>query len=277
MEKYYLVGSLADVAAEPEKGWYDNYRKQFPCGHRISEFPMDVIVEIVGENVPLNVIFGPAILFARLDLLEALGKDFDKFISLGKLYYRSGEILKQYRTIGACDPLQIRGEPNSKRHFCSQCETFRYYALGNLYILKKDLTGQPLYYETQGGFVVNEEIRQHLRSRHWDKLYIDEIPVLDKPKDGLPEDLKTLNIILPHDLISLVGWRGRPLSEVRDLIKPLVSKYSEELVDALTAKLFEVDNDLDNPLVNLTEKGKQLAQAILGEPPVDQSLTKAKE
>jgi hypothetical protein len=269
MEKYFLVGSATTDPSQPEEQWYESYVRSNPCIHNPPSVAPDVPVDYLGEDLALNFVQGVVIDYARLDLLEILGPAAEEYLTLGKLLDRTGKVIPQYRTLGSFNPLWVRGNRKSANGFCSQCGELLYFALGKPYVLRQDLTGQPLYYGTQEGLIVNEALADRIREKHFKKIYVRELPVLERPRDGLPADLRHLTpASLPYvvDLVRLVGWQGRPVAEVRVLIEPLVKRYTPQLIDETTKELYEVDSDRDPPLVQLTEQGRKLALEILGPP-----------
>jgi hypothetical protein len=159
---------------------------------------MDVTIEDLGANLALNFVDVALLQFARSDFLTALGPAADKHLTLGRLFWPSGEQLQGFHVLGSTSTLTIRGGPRSRREFCPTCGVLQYYAIGRSYLLRTDLTGQPLYFSDEcGGLIATNEIAARLRRHMWAKVRIYEIAVRDKPMDGLPLDLGEIK---PSDL-----------------------------------------------------------------------------
>jgi hypothetical protein len=197
MDNYFQIETLVSDFSEPEQGWFAAYRAKFPCLHRESPVAIDVKLSYIGEDLPMNFVGGVVINYARLDLLGALGAAVERCLTLAGVFDRAGRALPNYRTLGAPNSLPVRGGPESTRQFCPTCGTFLYCARGKRYVLRNDLTGQPLYHSGDLGLIVTEELAECLRHRKWKKLYFRKLPVLDEPRDGLPVDLRELR---PEDL-----------------------------------------------------------------------------
>jgi hypothetical protein len=193
MNHYYLVGSLAKRPAYAERSWYDRFRQTFPCLHRKPSESLDVVVQELGQDTPLNFVQGVVINYARTDFLEALGIDPTPWLCFGNLLNLDADILNDYRTLGSHSELQIRGGPRSTRTWCAKCGRFLYYAIGDLYVLSANVTGQPIYYPTQGFLVINADLHARLIKHKWKSVYFIRLPVLEKPRDDLPCDFKDLH------------------------------------------------------------------------------------
>jgi hypothetical protein len=193
VDTLYLAYTKARAPVYAEETWESAFRKKYPCLHRPSDKPMDVTVAWPIDDAPLNVIMVVGLHVIRSDLLEALRPFAEKHLLFANLYCPSGESIDRFRVVGSTGKMRIRGGPTSTRDFCPRCGQFLYYPRGRWYLLRSDLTGQPVYSgEGLMGLVVNEKLYNRIRARRFRKLGLRAIPVRDEPLDGLPADLSKL-------------------------------------------------------------------------------------
>jgi hypothetical protein len=195
MTDYYRLDSAAKRPAVADSDWEASYRKMYPCLHRpwgVANEAMDVVVQDLGENVVLNIVSVALITIAREELLDVLRPAADKYLRFGRIFDRAGRPLPSV-TLGSRDRLQMRGGPTSTCQFCPRCGIVLYYPMPKWYLLKSDITGQPLYYGSEmTSLIVETSLARKVKKRGWKKLYITKLPVLEEPLDGLPRDLRTV-------------------------------------------------------------------------------------
>lgn len=79
----------------------------------------------------------------------------------------------------------------------------------------------------------------------------------------------------PHltDLVRLLGWRGLPLPEVRERLKPLIDQYGQATIEAATEEIVQIDRARDPPMARLAQSIHHLIRPLPGPPPEDARCT----
>jgi hypothetical protein len=72
----------------------------------------------------------------------------------------------------------------------------------------------------------------------------------------------------PHlsELVLRIGYQALPVSETRDKLAPLVTKYGKEKINAAIKEVLVVDPSQQPPLARLTEVARRAAWQLLGPP-----------
>jgi hypothetical protein len=127
----------------------------------------------------------------RNDLYRFLCPEAEQWLRFGRLSDCKGRVVKELRTFDGEPRLRIRGGAQSTCHFCPDCGQLLYWPWPpeEYHILAADVDGRPIYRATSGSLVINDAIRDRFRVRRWPKLTIEEISVVDDPRDGLPHNL----------------------------------------------------------------------------------------
>jgi hypothetical protein len=189
-ERYFEVEPTSKDFAEVDDSFYLQFLERFPCRHRNPPKAIDICLRHRGEDVALTFAEGVVVSLARLDFLEALDDDYLKWLTLGRVFDRAGKLIPDLKTLGSRGkPLIVRGNAASTREFCPVCKSLQYFPLGTHYILRADLTGQPIYHKPAVGIIVNEGLCERLKRQRFKRIRYQELAILDKPRDGLPIDL----------------------------------------------------------------------------------------
>lgn len=194
MDNYYLISSLSMGAADPWEPWYEEFRETWLCHGCLTPKPgleeVDVYLDTVPDNTPLNFVGGALISYARRDFFECVGlEEIDNTLYLGRVFDSEGKEYKNFVSYRGKSILHVRGNEQSTYRICDVCGAKLYFALGRKYIMADRLTGSNLYKgDGTGDLIVNETLYERIASKRWRKLAIQKLPVLEKPVDGR-EDL----------------------------------------------------------------------------------------
>ena len=199
---FYGISTLTDDPAEADIDWDKEATKKWAnrCGHWKKDHPLDIKLQHIGENLPINFVHHPGdFLFAKIDFLEAIDPQISIYFQFGHLYDKQGRKIEGFMTFRAREPkysIIIRGGPNSDRNFCKGCGRFGYMPLPKFYILQQNLGDSEIYQGNFPDLILSERVFKRL-SRWTDepqknKLDIRKLPIISKPNDGLPIDLSSL-------------------------------------------------------------------------------------
>ena len=198
MNRYYYLSSGAKLLLEPTEEWQAEYRQRFPCLHRPTEDPIDIMIKGPLEDIPLNFVRYALISVIRSDLLKTLNPEASEHLLFGRVFDRSLRLLPDLKTIGSRSRYFLRGGPKSSQCFCPNCGMFLYHPLGSWYLLERDIDGRPIYSGRYLlGLVIGDEIYARVRKKRWKKLFVSRLKIASEPLDGLPADLSKVK---PADL-----------------------------------------------------------------------------
>ncbi len=184
------------VAIEPKSscecahGWCEEFRKRHVCSgcgaleRSLRERPVDVRVEYTPDASAVNFASPIPVGIIRMDFLALLGAEAADCLLLGQVLDRSGSPIPGFSTFVGKKPLVVRGGPESTRRYCDTCGRFVYYPLGNDYVMRQTLTGQPVY-EGGASLVMTPELSRRIERGKWKGIYITRLPIRDEPLDGI--------------------------------------------------------------------------------------------
>lgn len=161
------------------------------CNHpRPDVGPVDVTVQDPGpEDPPINFVFGFGIPVVEKAFIESfeVGPIANDLI-LGKVFREDGAALSDWLTVRGRQSLIVRGTTNVSHRTCSECGRNVYFAMGPRYLFPSPPSQHEIFVSDLSGLIVSEGLLRKLALNKWPKLMVDELPVLDSPRDGI-EDL----------------------------------------------------------------------------------------
>jgi hypothetical protein len=194
---YYFLWPTANEGVRVSKEWKAelDLTNRFACGHRRRWYqPNPVVIENVGSDVPLSYTDQTVQNVIRDDLRDALSPPLGDVCDFGALVdVVNGYIRDRWTLLWKMTPVIIRGK-TSFHWFCPVCRQMYYSARSGRHVLRSDLGNAAIVLSDGLGLIVREDIHDRvLKGRHWPELSISRLLVLDKPRDGFPADLSTLN------------------------------------------------------------------------------------
>jgi hypothetical protein len=167
---------------------------------------MDAVVDNNPRQTDLDLI---AVNCGRVRLLsthfiEVVGAPIvERTAFLGQLNDASGFVHDRYRTaIARNDPVIIRGPEKSNVGLCQECKRLLYWPIGDRYVLRADLPEEEFFFSDGNIFCTREFYEKRIKPAEFARLEVLNVPVLDHPKDGLPEKKSDLisGLELTHKL-----------------------------------------------------------------------------
>jgi hypothetical protein len=169
---------------------YEEARKSWLCMGCCSPKPsireVDVYLDALPENIPLNFVNGCGLGIAKKAFLLELGEtEAQRDLYLGRVYDPDGNQLDEYVSYHSYPEIIVRGDQHANYHRCIECGRIRYFAMGRQYLYPFPSSKESsIYYKGNGGLVITIDLFQRLNLAQWCKLAVDPLPVLDEPLDG---------------------------------------------------------------------------------------------
>jgi len=201
--KLFLIHSKSPVIF-PSDQWRQEFKREHIClGYGCSrvlpfvykkKMGIDIYIDEKPNIAALNIVY-PEIDVARRDFLELFEHEVNDYLKTGSVFLSDGTLLDQYITFCGERRLFLRGSDKSQyMGQCKHCGQYRYVPRHPLYILAGSYFEQPIYQPCgPNGLIVNEELCGRIEKGKWKGIYITELPIVDKPKDGVDE--------IPNDLV----------------------------------------------------------------------------
>ena len=155
------------------------------------EGPIDVYL---GEKPPpavLNIVFGlGGTGIARADFLLAFGERVaEQYLHLGRVFGPIDSETPNFVSFRGRTTALIRGDEESTyRGRCEACNELLYFPMGERYLLTRPQGFADMMVSQFGCLIVSESLLRTIRADEWDELAIDELPIFEEPRDGLPKD-----------------------------------------------------------------------------------------
>lgn len=157
------------------------------CGYpRPDDQAIDVSLQDSEPKGSLNFVNGCGVPLARKALLLSLGQEvISRDLYIGRVFGKNGSLLTDWVTYRGKNRLIIRGTRNVSFRRCADCGRPVYFAMGNRYLCPPPAEGC-LYESDLMGLIVPAGLIERLAIAQWPSIAIDELPVMESPKDGLP-------------------------------------------------------------------------------------------
>jgi len=184
-------------SCDADKFWLKEFCANHVCpGYGCGEiFPearkraIDIRLKEPPDISAVNVAEPPGVCIARRDFLALFGDEVCKYLKLGRVFLGDNTLLHGFVTFLGDRQILLRGAHNSRSSGrCKICGQVRYWPAYPWYIVKDCLRGQPLYESWPlDGLIITEELKARIEKGRWKGIYITKLPVLDEPRDGIPE------------------------------------------------------------------------------------------
>lgn len=158
--------------------------------------PLDIVIR--GAPPKATKVFVPIVEHSIIErrLLDIIGWDVvGPAVVISRLFDGSGKEYGEFCVIRPRQWICIRanrvGVDSGPLH-CPQCGRCFGTIWGNrrVYVVRTSLGEGPLWASNLHSLLVDEEVYQRLRTHRWRRLIFDRIPIVDKPRDGLPEHIE---------------------------------------------------------------------------------------
>lgn len=174
----------------------DFARKNWLCTGCRSPRPkmttIDVHLQDIEPTGDINVVFGFGIPLIRKEIIMEFDQKFIKRdLYIGRVFNRDDKELTDWVTFRARQRLIIRGSKHAGTRKCEQCGRILYFAMGSRYLCPSPENVEVLSESDLCGLIIPEQIYNNTLKnfRKLKKVQCDRLPVLVKPKDGLPINL----------------------------------------------------------------------------------------
>jgi hypothetical protein len=140
------------------------------------------------RDPPLNFLNGTLVGVAYkpfLNRFPASAVEHDLY--LGPVYGPKGNLLADWVTFHGRVRLIVRGSKHVSHRKCPNCNRDGYFAMGKPYLYPAPPGGAVLYESGRGGLILSMELYETLDLGKWRKLSIQQLNVVDAPRDGLGE------------------------------------------------------------------------------------------
>lgn len=124
-------------------------------------------------------------MYMRRDFFDAIGAEvMETYCHLGRVLSPNGEVYTDFISYRPKYRLVVRGDATSFYKVCATCGLPRYFPLGKRYLLRRQLTGAPIYDGDVGPLIISVDLYEKIRQVQWKKVAYTRLPVLDEPIDG---------------------------------------------------------------------------------------------
>jgi hypothetical protein len=136
---------------------------------------------------PLNFVNGCGVALARRSFLSRFGDDrIARCLGVGEVRGPENQLILDWVTFIGRRVLFVRGSKNAQYRTCSLCGRNLYFAMGKKYLYPHPPKDIELFQSHLWGLIVPRQVGETTGIKESDGVWIDKLPVLDKPLDGLP-------------------------------------------------------------------------------------------
>jgi hypothetical protein len=178
---------------ETAHNWNNGFRERHMCpgcsalDRAFRRCSLDIPLEYPPDISAVNFAYLPYVGIIRMDFLCLFEDEIDDHLSLGRVLSKTRKPIPGFATYIGRKPLAIRGGPESSGRTCERCGRFVYSPLGEQYVMRDALTGQPLYEGDRASLVVTKELASRIQRGRWKGIYVSDLPIRDEPLDGIEE------------------------------------------------------------------------------------------
>lgn len=157
------------------------------CSPRPGVERVNVRIQDEEPDGPLSIVNGCGVALARKSFLSRFGEErVRKYLALGEVRGPDDQLIPDWVSfIGRCG-LFVRGSKNAQHRTCSECGQNLYFGMGKKYLYPRPPEDVELFQSQLWGLIVPEQIGETLGISESDGVWIEILPVLDAPLDGLP-------------------------------------------------------------------------------------------
>ncbi|MBP6014745.1 MAG: hypothetical protein KBA31_21155 [Alphaproteobacteria bacterium] len=192
--KYFYVHPTGDSSialARPDK-WTAS--DTWLCGECNSPRPGTQELDLRTSNVqvprdPLSFVTAGMVGVGRRELFADMGwEEVSRDLFLGKLIAVSDpKLFEGWVTFRGRYPIIVRGLREAGYRVCGTCGRVAYFAYDDSYLYPRPEEGVDIFDASGGRLIVTEKIARRIDLSKWQRVELDEIPVLDKPVDEFDE------------------------------------------------------------------------------------------
>jgi hypothetical protein len=209
VRNYYLLSCPTMDPLTAPKGWNTNAPLCKNCGHwnlNEQEFTIHIEQNKIRPE-PLAGIWRVNCTLIHHELLERLGSyDAFKAFRFGRIKLGNGEIEPNWRLVYHSFINIDRGSKSGRPDgtfggTCLVCGSKTYFAMGKPYLGEPPRGGDHVFPSMFGQLIVDDIALARIDRTRWKKLKVTPLPILDKPLDGLPNNLwseEALKKFLPN-------------------------------------------------------------------------------
>lgn len=181
-----------NAVCDENQKWFEEFRQKHQCrscGRLARECRQrGTDVRIMGRPAR-SALFAvhTAIGIGGWEFLNLFEDEFSRHFVMGHVLNSRAQYIPDLVTFVPHRPILIRSSEPEYR-FCAECARFVYSpSAGRSYVLRSSLQEKHVYGLDGSGLIVTREFRQRIEPRRWKSLIIEELPVLDRPLDGIDE------------------------------------------------------------------------------------------
>ena len=137
------------------------------------------------ETVTAVAAFGVPVI-KRL-FLDTLGNTLLHELFIGRVFVEDKGEDTDWATVRCKDRLIVRGESHVAWRVCPECNRNIYFAMGDRYLYPGPSLGCDIFESDLCGLILSEKVYSGINFEKWPELVVEQLPVLDTPRDGLPE------------------------------------------------------------------------------------------
>jgi len=188
---YFHYSSRTMDSCSPDKPAYAEARATWLCHGCCRPYPetqrIDTRIEDDEIDGPLNMLNGCGVALAYKPFLMRFGEErVRQNLNVGRVYDPNGRLLSDWVTFIGKHVLIVRGNEHAKHRVCSNCGRNLYFAMGRKYLFPQPPQGIDLFESDLWGLIVPESVAETLDISESNGIWIEKLPVLDEPLDGLP-------------------------------------------------------------------------------------------
>lgn len=189
---FYDLYSASDTPLDLDMKDYKRARKTWLCRGCASPRPEVWQVDItVQDGMPpgdaLNFVNGCGVSVARKEFLFSLGEQIvQQDLVLGRVFRVDRSEFGDLVTFRGRCRLVMRGQHDVGHRYCEKCGQLVYFSSHiDRYLWPAPPPDFSLFDTGCGGLTISERVFRQLDTAKWKNLWVEELPVLDSPKDGL--------------------------------------------------------------------------------------------
>jgi hypothetical protein len=192
-EHFYHLHSTGIEPCSMTKDAYERARATWLCPGCAAPKPGTAAVDVhiqekAPSEKPLSFANGCGVPLANREFLLSLGTDVvQRDLYLGKVFGPRGNVLDDWVTFRGRRRVIVRGSKNVSHRQCNVCARHVYFAMGSRYLFPPPGSDASIHESDLFGLVVTPELAARVTVNRWPKLGVEELKVVEKPKDALPE------------------------------------------------------------------------------------------
>lgn len=135
----------------------------------------------------------------------------EQHLHLGRVFGSIGAETPNYVSFRGKQSALIRGNEKSTHRHCEECNAVLYHPMGDRYLLARPEGFGDLMESQLNQLIVSEPLLERVRASGRFEFAVDELPILDEPRDGLSKD--------PAE------WPPPPMTESRERYERIMASH----------------------------------------------------